>query len=148
MSRSGYSDDCESWEGSFALWRQSVKLAINGKRGQAFLRDLLVSLQALPDKKLIAGNMERDGEVCAIGALGRMRGIDMTEIDQVIEEFGDIDGGAQVGYEVGVVFKIAPALAMELMYENDEASPWHETPEQRYHRMVRWVGRHIRGDWA
>ena len=43
----------------------------------AFLRDLLAALEALPDKRLVAGNMERSGDVCAIGALGKARGVDM-----------------------------------------------------------------------
>ena len=34
-------------------------------------------IDALPDKRLVAGNMERSGDVCAVGALGKARGVDM-----------------------------------------------------------------------
>ena len=36
MSRSGYSDDCET----MGLWRGAVERAIYGKRGQTFLREM------------------------------------------------------------------------------------------------------------
>ncbi len=36
MSRSGYQDDCEGLN----LYRGTVRRAIRGKRGQAFLREL------------------------------------------------------------------------------------------------------------
>ncbi len=51
MSRSGYSDDCDNLQ----LWRQAVDRAISGKRGQAVLREMLASLEALPQKRLISG---------------------------------------------------------------------------------------------
>lgn len=43
MSRSGYSDDCDHIE----LWRAAVDAAVSGKRGQAFLRELLGALDAM-----------------------------------------------------------------------------------------------------
>lgn len=145
MSRSGYSDDLDD-NLAVGRWRAAVKSAIKGRRGQAFLRDLLAALQALPEKKLIAGNMVRADCVCAIGAVGKARGVDMTKIDQMIEAQGEWDD-ATIGYEVAATFDIASALAREIMFENDEGR-YGETDEQRYHRMVRWVENRLRDPGA
>jgi hypothetical protein len=51
MSRSGYSDDCKN-EG---LWRAAVARAVCGKRGQAFVREMAATLDAMSVKELIAG---------------------------------------------------------------------------------------------
>jgi hypothetical protein len=134
MSRANYSDDFDDYY-LVALWRGAVRSALRGRRGQAFLRDLLSALQALPDKRLIAGSMEKDGRFCAIGALGKARGVDMSDIDRMIENEND----EQVGEEVAFIFGIAEALAREIMWVNDEAGLYNETDEQRYQRVVRWV---------
>jgi hypothetical protein len=55
MSRSGYSD---GWDNSVYLWRGAVNSAVNGKRGQAFLRDLRDALEAKPEKTLVKGALE------------------------------------------------------------------------------------------
>lgn len=130
MSRSGYHDDGDiDWY--WVMWRGAVLSAINGRRGQAFLRELRDALEAMPDKRLIANDMEADGSVCAIGALGRTRGIDMSVIDpEDIETVADR-------------FGISKALAKETVYMNDEAIYWEETPEQRYSRMLEWVRSNI-----
>jgi hypothetical protein len=124
MSRSDYSEDIEHWQ--LVMWRGAVKKAIRGARGQAFLREMIRALEALPEKKLVASELD-DGElVCAVGAVGRARGIDMTGLDpenhdQVADKFG-----------------IANAMAREIFYMNDE---WHGnvTPEQRYVLMLSWA---------
>ncbi len=122
MSRSGYSDDCENW--SLICWRGAVTSAIRGKRGQAFLRELLAALDALPEKRLIADELEiKDGAVCAIGAVGKARGIDMSVLDPENME------------KVATTFDIADAFAKEIVWVNDEAGPWKETPEQRFIRV-------------
>ena len=131
MSRSGYGEDGGGPEGN--LWRGAVESAIHGRRGQRFLKDLLAALDALPEKRLIADDLEKDGEVCAIGALGKQRGVDMAKIDPE-----DCD-------RVARVFGIAPALAAETVFMNDEAF-WRETPEQRFERMRSWVARNIQAD--
>lgn len=128
MSRSGYSEDIETW--SLIRWRGAVNSAIKGKRGQSFLKDLLVALDAMPEKKLISDELEVQGEVCALGALGKTRGIDMSNIDPYDRE------------TVANTFDIAPALAAEVVYENDEGGPSYfsqETPEGRWQRMRNWI---------
>lgn len=124
MSRSGYSEDLDQW--ALIKWRGQVASAIRGKRGQAMLRDLLQALDEMPVKRLIAEELEADGEVCALGALGKKRQIDMNELDPE-----DSDA-------VAVTFNIAPQLAREIVYLNDE---WNrrETPEERWARMRAWV---------
>lgn len=137
MSRSGYTDDPEN----VAMWRGMVASATRGKRGQAFFRALLEALDAMPQKRLIAHELEQNGEVCAIGALGRVRGVDMSQIDPECPE------------QVAPVFNIAECLAQEVVYMNDE---WYGlrhfdgaryvdvTPEMRWDLMRRWVAQQIR----
>lgn len=129
MSRADYSDDCETW--SLIRWRGAVNSAINGRRGQAFLKDMLAAFDALPERKLIPNDLERDGAVCAIGAVGRQRGVDMSAINP--EDAETIAG----------TFGIAEALAREIEFLNDEGHYSTETPEARFERMRRWVASSI-----
>ncbi len=125
MSRSGYSDDLDdNWQ--LIKWRGQVASAIRGKRGQACLREMLAALDAMPEKALIAHELELAGDVCALGALGKARGLDMAKLDP--EEPDD----------VAAAFNIASPLAREIVYENDEG-PYGETAEQRWKRMREWV---------
>lgn len=125
MSRSGYSDDIDGWQ--LIRWRGAVASAIRGKRGQAFLAEMLAALDALPEPKLIAQELEEDGAVCAIGAVGRKRGLDMEAMDPYDHE------------SVAAVFGIPHALACEIMWENDDGTWRHDTPEQRFIRVRAWV---------
>ncbi len=50
MSRSGYVDDIDNL--ALINWRGAVKSAIQGKRGQAFLRALVDALDAMPETSL------------------------------------------------------------------------------------------------
>lgn len=126
MSRSGYSDDVDGWE--LIRWRGAVASAIRGKRGQEFLRKLLAALDAMPHKRLIAEDLEKDGEVCAIGSVGRMEGSDMSDLDPFDYE------------AIGAKFGIPRALVQEIEFVNDEGNGWrHETPEERYTTVRKWV---------
>lgn len=109
MSRSGYSDECEQWE--LIRWRGAVKSAIRGKRGQAMLRELVQALDALPEKRLAQDSLvNADGQYCALGALGRARGLMLEQQDPE-----DVDPDV-----VARTFGIPAALAAEVMYLNDE----------------------------
>lgn len=121
MSRSGYTDDCEN----LGLWRGTVERSLRGKRGQAFLHELASAMDAMPEKRLVAGHLEENGQVCTIGVVGKERGIDMSKIDQ------------DDSHQVGQTFNISPAMAAEIVYENDEREDL--TPESRWHRMRKWV---------
>lgn len=116
------------------MWRGAVSSAIRGKRGQKFFIDLLAGLDELPEKKLIQNELvTEDGCFCALGALGRKRGCDMKDIDP-----DDIETCADT-------FDIAEALAREVVWENDEAGVYNETPEQRFVRVREWVVSNIKG---
>lgn len=136
MSRAGYSDDLDHWD--LIRWRGQVASAIRGKRGQAFLRELLAALDAMPQKRLVAAEFEADGEVCALGCIARARGMDNSQFDPDDAE------------EVGGKFGIANPLAREIMYENDEFIAWDkfhgrqpDSPEKRWEHMRKWVAERI-----
>jgi hypothetical protein len=108
MSRSGYTDDYDE-DGTGGLWRGAVARSIQGKRGQAALKELAKALDAMPVKALAAESLVTEsGEFCTLGVLGAARGIDMTPIDP-----DDWDAVAKA-------FNIAPAMVREIVYENDE----------------------------
>lgn len=128
MSRSGYSDDCDYMN----LYRATVDRAINGKRGQAFLRELAQAMDAMPEKRLIAEELVTDsGEVCAIGVVCKARGIDTAGVD------------FYNAYRVGQLVGISSSMAAEIEYKNDESGPHDQTPEERWIRMRKWVDEQI-----
>jgi hypothetical protein len=133
MSRSGYLEDGDGTEWDFIRWRGQVASATRGKRGQKLLRAMLAALDAMPDKELITTELEADGAVCALGAIGRAQGLDLSDIDPDNEQ------------RVARVFDIAPCLAQEIVYFNDEVN-MHETPRARFERMRAWVVSKIVGD--
>lgn len=155
MSRHGYSDDMDD-NLAMGRWRAAVNSAIRGKRGQAFLRELLAALDALPEKKLIAEELvEQDGQVCALGAVGKARGLDMSAIDPT--DYDSIDGH----------FGIANAMAREIIWINDEVNGdwfetegpphrWHAprrhyvppTPEKRFEQVRAWAVAHMQPEQA
>lgn len=150
MSRSGYNDDMDD-PLALGRWRAAVSRAMKGKRGQAFLREALAALDAMPEKKLIRERLAFEGwqppwpgeevivggdalcdrngvelpmgSVCLLGAVGKARGMDMDRLDP-----HDIES-------VAPAFGIAEAMARELVYLNDECGPADETPEKRWARM-------------
>lgn len=124
MSRSGYSDDYEHMN----LYRATVERSINGKRGQAFLKELIQAMDEMPIKRLIDGELiAASGEVCAIGAVCKSRGLDVEGID--------VEDPDTVGQLVG----ISRTMAAEIAFENDEGSRRDETPEQRWVRVRGWA---------
>jgi hypothetical protein len=127
MSRSGYSDDCENLQ----LWRGAVRSATIGARGQKLLADLLAALDAMPTKRLVAHEFVEDGEFCALGVVGTARGLPVADMNGFMAR------------SVAKRFDIAPALAQEIVYENDEAGYWDETPEARWGRIRQWVASQI-----
>lgn len=127
MSRSGYSDDCDGW--ALIRWRGAVKSAIKGKRGQAFLRETLAALDAMPVKRLVANDMEVAGEFCTLGAVAARRGMPASNLNDCDRD------------HIAKELSIAEALAAEVMFENDDWSS--ETPEHRWSRMRAWIASHV-----
>ncbi|WP_315813939.1 MULTISPECIES: hypothetical protein [unclassified Bradyrhizobium] len=139
MSRSGYTEDydCEDQWG-FIRYRGMVASAIRGKRGQSLFRDILIGMNGMICKRLIADDLETEGAVCAIGAAGKVRGVDMSSLDPEDAE------------TVAGKFDIADCLAREIVWMNDESGMtgewienekrWRpESPEERFIRMRKWV---------
>jgi len=128
MSRSGYSDDCENLN----LWRANVDRSLAGRRGQALLHELIAALDAMPEKRLISQELRAEaGEVCALGAVGLKRGIDMKDLDPECFE------------GVAKTFNIPTILAQEIFYQNDERN-YRDTPEERWTSMRRWATDHLK----
>lgn len=145
MSRSGYVEDDGDDVLQFGRWRGVVASTIRSKRGQSFLKEMLTALDAMPVKRLVANNLAAPDlipcshwglfeaeSVCAIGAVGRVRGVDMNVIDP--DDYSTVAGK----------FGIAEPMTQEIVWINDEAGAWKETPEDRFLRVRKWVVNQIR----
>ncbi|MBS1725000.1 MAG: hypothetical protein JSS66_18835 [Armatimonadetes bacterium] len=112
--------------------------AMRGKRGQTFFRDLIAALDAMPEKKLVSHVFEyQDGSVCALGALAKVRGIDLNLREMDPED----DSNAAVLAER---LDIATCLARETIFENDQGHYDIETPESRWRRIRAWAVSNLR----
>jgi hypothetical protein len=131
MSRHGYSDDCDD-DLALGRWRAQVMSATRGKRGQEFFRDLVSALEAMPTKRLIAKELIKDGEVCALGAVGLKRGVHIDKIDPEDHEI------------ISIELNVAEQLSREVAFQNDDGCYDGETPEQRWARMYAWAKENIR----
>lgn len=141
--RSGYCEDYDDeFPGALNLYRQAVNRALTGKRGQAFLREMLVALDALPEKRLVAEELQDTAtrEVCAIGSVGRMRGMDMSRLDP------------ENAFEIVSKFGIAETMVREIEFINDDDFGYDHrssnTPEDRFVRVRKWVESQIKTEQA
>lgn len=132
MSRSGYSDD---YDCNIELYRAAVERALRGKRGQAFLMELAAAMDAMPVKELIDGELVNEfGACCTIGVVCKSRQMDVSRLD-----YEDPDA---VGHAMG----IAPSMAAEIEFMNDEWGSPSETPTLRWQRMRKWVADNTQGN--
>ena len=129
MSRSGYSDEIDD-QWSLIRWRGAVKQALSGKRGQAFMKEAIAAMDAMPIKELARDALQTpQGAYCTLGVVGAARGINLSSLDPE-----DIEA-------VAATFGISDAMAREIVFMNDEAC-WHdETPAHRWQRMRDWMCR-------
>jgi len=134
MSRSNYTDDYAHLD----LYRHAVDRAIQGKRGQSFLRELRDEMGKMPVKELIQEELiDADGRCCTIGVVCKARGINVETLP------------ADSPVDVGKVVGIARSMAAEIAFENDD-NEWmcyrqhSETPSARWVRMHRWVIENIK----
>lgn len=135
--RAGYAEDNGEW--ALIRWRGMIASATRGKRGQAFFRSLVEALDAMPVKELIAYELVKEGGVCALGALGRARGLTgMEDIDP--EDPDTLAGWASLNFD------IAEPLAREVVYMNDNY--WWDSmhPAERWRRMRGWAAAQIRNE--
>lgn len=114
MSRSGLYEDDGDDSLAHGRWRGAVASAIRGKRGQAFLRELADALDAMPEKRLVAGALQsEDGCHCTLGVMGQKRGLDVASMD--VDDYDAIADSLDVNAKI----------AQEIMWENDETfSDW------------------------
>jgi hypothetical protein len=140
MSRHGLYDASDIEDTlEYGRWRGAVASAIRGRNGQAFLRELLAALDALEEQRLIGESLENEhGEVCALGAVGLCRGMDLKSID-----YEDYEAVAKA-------FGINEKLAQEIMWVNDEWNRRNNVPAKgkRYQDVRGWVLKHIRSRGA
>lgn len=137
MSRSGYSDDGDGSTWDFIKWRGRIKSAMRGKRGQRLMLDIVQALDALPEKRLIRDQLILEtGDVCALGAVGLKRGVVMWDINPD-DEYAD---PYELADNLAAAFDIAPCLAQEVQYVNDEWC-WNDNPEKRWQRVRDWAVR-------
>ena len=129
------------------LYRGTVARAMRGKRGQSMLRELALALDAMPVKRLASRSFQtaKGGDVCTLGCLLRVRGVDTTELDAAIGDPCD-DYPEDVSEAAGSALGVARSMAAEIMFENDD--PFchrvvNETPEERWARMRFWVDSQI-----
>ena len=132
MSRSGYCDDLNNWD--LIKYRGQVASAIRGRRGQRFLQELREALDAMPDKRLIAHELQTpEGACCALGALALARGIDLVDTDaEDATESGELAG----------MFDVANQLIREVQFMNDETlyrAVGEDGERARWRNMSAWV---------
>lgn len=153
--RIGYSDD-EEYGGQFELWQANCRRSLKGKVGQAALRRLEAALLALPDKRLIAGDLVDDeGGVCAIGALA-LHEDKITDDMRALSECDMEDVGVELGMPRLVAWKVVEMNDLQfngldlVFLEGPERWPAERpyahvpvTPEVRYERMLAWVREQI-----
>lgn len=126
----------EDFPNQWALYSQARRNAVRGRKGRAILAELETALMAMPAKRLIEGSLCRDGEVCALGALARHRGIGDAAMRPL-----DGDDAWYVAQWASDSLGLSEALAAEIEWQNDESDLMlpRETPEQRYERVLAWV---------
>ena len=114
---------------------------ISSNRGQVLLRDLLAALDAMQNKKLIAGDyVLPDGKCCALGALGLARGIDPE--DMISLEDSDHRAAKLFGASISLIMEIERVndqdLELDLRYRTND-----EVQERRWARTREWVASKI-----
>lgn len=149
----GCENSCRLWN----LHEASVKRALTSKRGLLVLQDVKRALLALPQRRLIAGALCLEGEVCLVGAYVAYRKMTKekwTTISQAIywlhddDTYIDPEDGLQTDdtewdtARAGELAGMARMMAYEMAYKNDQQ--WdRDSPEQRWQHAIDWVERLI-----
>ena len=137
MSRSGYvecygEDAQERWQ--MIRWRGAVQSAINGKRGQAFLKLALSVLQSMDKKELCANSFASDGQFCLLGVVANHQGVDVSDLFEFYCEYRDNGDHA---IELAEQLNIAPALALEIAFKNDDEQIGSDA--DRFRVIYSWI---------
>ena len=138
MSRSGYNEYDDGDDNAITLYRGRVGNAIKGERGQAFLRELVAALDAMPVKELAADVLVADGQCCAIGAVAIARGYDPATLPTHDAICDDAEPLANI-------MGISETLTREIMFWNDDDRYRSAvTDATRWTRMRRWAVENLR----
>ena len=152
---------------TYEMWEYNLNRSLNSGKGQALLRTLKESLEALPSKRLIQNRLAKNGEVCAVGAfraaqIARDYDIDMPTAIRKLEEIETAQirkldpswdpGGddwddetwasTRVTVDQGVQGGLNKTLAYAIGQMNDEDFAT-ATPERRYEQVMSWLDRQI-----
>lgn len=127
--------ECDSNYGF--LWASRVERIVNGRRGQKVLRELIDALLALPERRLIAGAIATpSGEVCAVGALAKHKGIDLNRDTERWSQgqchpvAGGWRGSDHETAELGASIGMTWTLAWEIGFMNDAELLPLQTPRK------------------
>lgn len=93
-----------------------------GSNHRQLLVALAKALDAMPEKVLIRGAFEMDGQYCALGALAKERGL--------LENSAD-------GFRIAEVFGVEPEEVFEIVRVNDGLI--EEDPAERWLGVREWV---------
>lgn len=151
MTRGYIEGDGDEENPAYYLAHTWAERAMAGKRGQRLLHDLLAALDAMPEKRLVASSFACESGVCSLGALGRARGLDLSELEDIAQKigedwFGDAERVGELNQAAAATFDAAKSLVAEIMWRNDGADfVIVETPQQRWARMRAWVQSKLRG---
>ena len=121
--------DEEERPGQFALWQANCERSMRGKRGRQALLDLEAELLSMTDKRLIGDDLAANGEVCAVGALMRHRGVDQQHLEQLNDSGLESD-------ELAVREAKVPSLVAWNLVELNDIELEHATPEERYQTVL------------
>lgn len=145
-----FQGDDEMFPGQWWLWEESLRRAMNGKRGQQALRDLRDELLAMPEKVLIEGRLSDGKNVCTVGALVVHRRVQAGEDREAVladlcskitwdEEYGPDDQWEADDMTLCVAMQagVARTLAVDMAGLNDDF--YRSSPEERYEKVLSWV---------
>lgn len=129
-------------------WQENSRRAFASERGQKALRELRDALAALPRRRLLGGQFadifEQDdesiivGDVCAIGALAKFKGMEFTS-HHGTEDFDGFETAA-IGKKLGMSY----VMAYDIAYRNDEIYDSLGASE-RWWTMYGWLTAKING---
>jgi hypothetical protein len=139
-----WEEQFQSFESALALWEHNVDASIKGKRGQKVLRELEAALEALPERRLIYGALAtREGDVCAIGALAKAKGVLPVALisRHEYETLGpneDWTESVDAGKRCGMTGVLAWAVG-----SLNDVDLGHVDPEARYWAVLKWVRKNL-----
>lgn len=127
---------------SYLLWESNVRRGMQGKRGQAFLRELRDILLAMPEKRLVKDDwITPQDDVCILGAYLRAKDPTVTpdRADHINGQFEGDEGPDRFAS----MFNLPRCMCWDIEYRNDNEYVVGLTPEDRYAHMLKYIEKHI-----